>query len=236
MHTPVDSGGRPDVGYCLPVSIPTVTGLVAATYVRDLDRSRRFYGALGFQERSTGSNDEAAWSSLHHGDHSVLLVSMTPGPDLPALPLLLYFYVDDLAVATARLQETGTTVTHVGYPPHVPGGEARTTDPDGNTILLGQREALPQVPADDPAQRFSLLREAAALARQLADPDRTCQIGGARGEPCPRPAELKLADSWGTTAWACLPHADDTLINARSVFIASHGSGGLDSYLTKRSR
>jgi catechol 2,3-dioxygenase-like lactoylglutathione lyase family enzyme len=219
------------------VSIPTVTGLVATTYVRDLDRSRRFYAALGFEERSIGSNDRAAWSSLHHGDHSVLLVTMTPGLDIPALPLLLYFYVDDLAAATARLEETGATVAHVGYPPHVPGGEARTTDPDGNTILLGQREAPPQVPRDDPEHRFSLLREAAALARQLADPDSTCQIGNRRGEPCPRPAEVKLADTWGSTAWACLPHADETLVAVRSVFLASHDEdSSLDEYLAQRSR
>jgi predicted enzyme related to lactoylglutathione lyase len=55
---------------------------------------------------------------------------------------LFYFFVDDLAAAIQSLQDAGAIVTHVGYPPHALGGEAKTVDPDGNTILLGSAEPV----------------------------------------------------------------------------------------------
>jgi predicted enzyme related to lactoylglutathione lyase len=219
------------------VTTPTVVSFIAATYVRDIDRSRSFYEALGFSERFAGRNDLSAWSSLHHGRHSILLVTSTPAPEIPPLPLLFYFYVDDVGAAIRALQDRGAAVTHVGYPPHASGGEARTTDPDGNTVLLGQRDGVvaPEEPAEeDRAQRFSLLREAAALARQRAGVDTTCQVVDVRHGPCTRPAEVKLADSWGRTAWACLPHADEVLITAHGAFIASDDGDGLARYVTDR--
>jgi catechol 2,3-dioxygenase-like lactoylglutathione lyase family enzyme len=219
------------------VGAPKVISFVAATYVRDIDSSRTFYRALGFVEQSAGSNDLSAWSSLHHDGHSILLVTSEPAPDIPALPLLFYFYVDDLAAASRSLAEAGSPVTHVGHPPHAPGGEARTRDPDGNTVLLGQRDrpdADGRPGDDDRAQRFSLLREAAALARQRSLGAAVCQISHVRSGPCTRPAEVKLADSWGRYAWACLPHADEILIDAPGVFIADDDGQGLSAYLAER--
>jgi hypothetical protein len=226
------------VGYIDAVPNAKVISMVSATYVRDLDRSRVFYEALGFVEQSAGRNDLSAWSSLHHDRHSVLLVTSTPAPDIPALPLLFYFYVDDLSAAIRSLRDANAVVTPVGQPPHAPGGEARTTDPDGNTVLLGQRDRSPtqpeEAPDQDAAERFSLLQEAAELARQRTDRDATCQVGRPAAQPCTAPAEVKLADSWGHTAWACLPHADEVLINVRGAFIAREDDQGLASFLTNR--
>jgi hypothetical protein len=135
------------------------------------------------------------------------------------------------------LQDTGNTTEHKGYPPHAAGGEAMTLDPDGNTILLGQRNRSTTMPApmpDDPAQRFSLLREAAALSRRYADATVACQVGNRGSVACGRPAEVKLADGWGDTAWACLPHADEALVNARGAFIASQDDDGLAAFLAAR--
>jgi catechol 2,3-dioxygenase-like lactoylglutathione lyase family enzyme len=213
--------------------------MVSAAYVRDLPASRVFYQAVGFEELSAGSNDLSAWSSMRYGRHSIVLVTSDPAPDIPTLPLLFYFFVDDLDATTGALRDAGYPVTHVGYPPHAPGGELKTVDPDGNTILFGQpeRSDTARPPGDDPAQRFSLLREAAALARQRAAPPATCQVGDGQGGPCERPAEVKLADGWGDSVWACLPHAEDTLIAARSVFIASQDEDdGLARFLAGRGR
>lgn len=220
-----------------PVPIPKVISVVSATYVRDLAKSRTFYGALGFAETSAGSNDLSAWSWLHHGDHSLLLVTSTPAVEIPELPLLFYFYVDDLAGATESLHAAGTEVAHVGYPPHALGGEAKTVDPDGNTILLGQREHAPSQPdveETDPSQRFSLLKEAAALARIRVMPKMTCEVGDVERNPCTRLAEVKLADSWGSTAWACLQHAEEALVAAPASFIANHDAKGLEPFLANR--
>lgn len=223
--------------YSVAVPNAKVISMVAATYVRDMDRSRTFYQALGFTERSAGRNELSAWSSLHHDGHSILLVTSTPAPEIPALPLLFYFYVDDLSAATRSLREAGATVTSVGQPPHARGGEARTADPDGNTILLGQRDRAatqPDEPDQDAAQRFSLLQEAAELARRRADRRAVCEVGRPAGQPCTAPAEVKLVDSWGHAAWACLPHADEVLINVRSAFIAREDEQGLASFLAGR--
>jgi catechol 2,3-dioxygenase-like lactoylglutathione lyase family enzyme len=221
------------------VSILNLMSMVAATYVRDLDRSRAFYSALGFTETSAGRNELSAWSSLHHGDHSVLLVTSTPAVDIPELPLLFYFFIDDLAAAMRSLQSAGTDVAHVGYPPHARAGEAKTLDPDGNTILLGQREHAadqPHMAETAPSERFSLLKEAAALARARTVPQMSCQINDVERNPCTRPAEVKLADSWGSTAWACIPHAEEALVMAPASFIANEDEKGLDLFLASRGK
>jgi hypothetical protein len=57
---------------------PALRSMVAATYVRDIDTSRAFYGLLGFHEHSAGKAATSAWSSLHLGGHRVLLASTRP--------------------------------------------------------------------------------------------------------------------------------------------------------------
>jgi len=212
-----------------------LTSFVASTYVRDLERSRVFYETLGFAEQSHGSNELSAWSYLRQDDHFILLVTSDPPTEIPELPLLFYFFVDDLGSAVAGLEAIGCVVEHVGYPPHALGGEVKTADPDGNTILLGQPERSPSQP-DHPesAQHFSLLREAATLAQHRAGATMTCQLRDIHGEPCPRPAEVKLADSWGDTAWACIPHAEEALISASGAFIADQDKQGLAVFMAGR--
>ncbi|MFD0783015.1 hypothetical protein ACFQZ8_03615 [Micromonospora azadirachtae] len=44
---------------------------------------------------------------------------------------------------------------------------------------------------------------------------------------CAEPAELEIADSWGDCVWGCPGHVEETILNVRSVFIASGELGGL---------
>ena len=216
-----------------------VTRFVATTYVRDLDRSRAFYQAVGFAEQSVGRNELSAWLLLRQGGTSVLLATSQPPIEIPPLPLLFYFFVDDLAAAVGSLTAAGYPTEHVGYPPHALGGEARTADPDGNTVLLGQAvRSASQVdlPESNPSEHFSLLREAAALAQHRAGASGVCQVGNAHGEPCRRPAEVKLADPWGDSTWACIPHAEEALIHAPGAFIANQDQQGLGPFLAHRRR
>jgi hypothetical protein len=67
---------------------PAVQSMVAVTYVRDIDASRSFYELLGFAEQSAGKAEKSAWSALHQGSHSILLVSTRPTLKIPQLPLL----------------------------------------------------------------------------------------------------------------------------------------------------
>jgi hypothetical protein len=62
----------------------------------------------------------------------------------------------------------------------------------------------------------------------------TCQLGDR--EPCLRPAELKVADPWGDSAWGCLNHVEEVLLSASSVFVADESMSGLAAYLRRGRR
>lgn len=73
-----------------------------------------------------------------------------------------------------------------------------------------------------------------AAAATLGDADRpaTCQLGG--DTPCPAAPDLKVADAWGDSAWGCLAHVEEAILNARSVFVADAKLAGLSAYLGNR--
>ena len=88
-------------------------------------------------------------------------------------------------------------------------------------------------------------RHAAAANREIADNllsappnvdsrSANCQLGDR--EPCLRPAELKVADSWGDSAWGCVPHVEEVLLSASSVFVADESMSGLAAYLRRGRR
>ena len=215
---------------------PAVQSMVAATYVRDIDTSRAFYELLGFREQSAGSAATSAWSSLHHGELSVLLTSTAPPLDIPRLPLLFYFFYEDVDAVVGVLGAAGVQVTHTGHPPHALGGEVKVLDPDGNTMLLGQREpSASQPPAthEEVTVRFSLLREAAALVSTRGGTEHQCQARDRQGGLCSNGADVKLADSMGDKAWVCLAHADEILVTVPEAFIASEDGPGLAAYLSR---
>jgi hypothetical protein len=216
---------------------PGVQAAVPVVYVRNIGLHQAFYAMFGYGEQRAGGDGAAHWSYLQCGEHTLLLACVQP-PLIPAeLPLLLYLYVTDLADAREQLDNTGHEYELVGYPAHAPGGEIRTRDPDGNVVLVGQRTAIPaenRVEITGPQARFSLIKQAAeAISRRGGAPS-TCQIAAMDGTPCDRPAELKLADSWGATVWGCLSHADEALINASGAFIANEDAQGLGPWLSRR--
>src|ERR1700746_561391 len=120
--------------------IARVRSVIGAAYVQDIEASRAFYGLLGFREHSSGKAEISAWSVMQHEGVSVLLASAGPALDIPALPLLFYFFCDDIETVAGVLEEAGVPVVRTGHPPHALGGEVKVLDPDGNTVLLGQRE------------------------------------------------------------------------------------------------
>ncbi|MET7832231.1 VOC family protein [Micromonospora sediminicola] len=214
-----------------------VQAQVPVLYVGDADAARRFYALFGYTEQRTGGDGDSRWSYLRCGDLTLLLAEVTPRLVTVELPLIVYLYVDDLAATTDRLVAAGHPVEAAGRPEHAPGGECRTVDPDGNTVLFGQQRVLPaqtRVPHGGAEARFSLIREAAEAAARRGGAPARCHIGGPRGETCDEPAEVKLADSWGDTVWGCLAHADETLLNARGVFLATEEDDGLAAYLRAR--
>jgi GAF domain-containing protein len=75
------------------------------------------------------------------------------------------------------------------------------------------------------------LRQATVAHRRVPHPS-TCQLGGARA-PCARPAEMKVADSWGDSAWGCAAHAEEAIVHVRNAFVASEELGGLGAYIDR---
>ena len=221
-----------------------VQSMIAVTYVRDIDSARAFYELLGFREQSAGRAETSAWSALYQGDLSVLLAYTRPPLEIAPLPLMFYFFCNDLDAIVAGLGTAGVEVTQTGHPPHAPGGEVKVLDPDGNTILIGQPErsasAAPaaedteEAEEADAAVRFSLLKEAAAAVSAQGGSTVGCQVPASGGTPCPDKAEVKLADSGGDVVWACLAHAEDILITVPAAFIASRGEPGLADFLSRR--
>ncbi|MCI4065730.1 VOC family protein [Micromonospora sp. R77] len=214
-----------------------VQAQVPVLYVADADAARRFYAVFGYSEQRAGGDGESRWSYLQCGELTLLLAAVKPRLVTVELPLLIYLYVDDVAATIERLTAAGYPAQRAGYPEHAPGGECRTTDPDGNTVLFGQRRAVPEharVAPDGAEARFSLIRQAAEAVSRRGGAPAHCQIGSPRGETCTEPAEVKLADSWGDTVWGCMAHADEALLNARGAFLATEDGQGLAQFLAAR--
>ena len=163
---------------------PQVQSMIAVTYVKDIDASRAFYGLLGFHEHSSGKAGISAWSVMRYEEVSVLLAMTGPAPGIPPLPMLFYFFYEDLGAVVGALGRAGVPVTRTGHPPHALGGEVKVLDPDGNAVLLGQRERqASQAPAGDEGHiRFSILREAAALVASRGGAPQACR-GRRPGQP-----------------------------------------------------
>jgi catechol 2,3-dioxygenase-like lactoylglutathione lyase family enzyme len=214
---------------------PQVQSMIAVTYVKDIDTSRAFYELLGFREQSSGQAETSAWLVMRYGQVSVLLAMTGQAADIPPLPMLFYFFYEDLSAVTGALEVAGVPVTRTGHPPHALGGEVKVLDPDGNTVLLGQRERpASQAPAGDEGDiRFSILREAATLAASRGGLPQ-CEVTGQHGRRCPEQAEVKLADSRGDSAWTCLTHAEQILVTVPGAFIASHEGRGIAAFLAGR--
>ncbi|SBT66576.1 GAF domain-containing protein [Micromonospora sediminicola] len=80
------------------------------------------------------------------------------------------------------------------------------------------------------AELAARMRAAAAAQAARPRPER-CQLGGDPG--CTAAAEIKVADSWGDSAWGCPIHVEEAILHVRSVFIASEELGGLAGYLNR---
>ncbi|MEV6598851.1 GAF domain-containing protein [Actinoplanes sp. NPDC051346] len=80
------------------------------------------------------------------------------------------------------------------------------------------------------AELADQMRTAAAKQAATPHPER-CELGGTAG--CTAPAEIKVADSWGDSAWGCTAHVEEAIINVTSVYIASEELGGLAAYLNR---
>ncbi|WP_433650180.1 GAF domain-containing protein [Micromonospora zamorensis] len=109
---------------------------------------------------------------------------------------------------------------------------ARAAHDELARVLRVERELRAEAEQRAAASAELAARMRAAVAAQAALPHpEHCQLGDAPG--CTAPAEIKIADSWGDSAWGCTAHVEEALLNVRSVFIASEELGGLAAYLNR---
>ncbi|MEV4514204.1 VOC family protein [Dactylosporangium sp. NPDC049525] len=217
--------------------LSTVEASVPVLYVSDVDRSVPFYALLGWSALRTGGDGTSRWCYLRCGELTMLLAAVQPRLITVELPLLVYFYVDNLEAALDALNAGGYAAERVGYPDHAPGGEGRVRDPDGNVILLGQRTAVAaenRKAATGAEARFSLIRQAAEAVSQRGGAPEHCQVGQSDRTRCEESAQVKLTDSWGDSAWACTTHTEEVLFNVRGAFIAVEDGEGLGQFLRGR--
>jgi predicted enzyme related to lactoylglutathione lyase len=200
-------------------------------YVTDLARSARFYQLLGYAEQASGQDSEWAYRYLKTGACGLLLAAGTTVARQTG-PVTLYLQVHDADAVAGELRAAGVPVEHLGHPDHAPGGELKVTDPDGYVLLLGQVTGAP--PAQGSSETSSsVLQRAAEATRRRGTPVPRCQIP-TRDGACAREAEVKLADSWGDSVWACLPHGEEVMLHAGAVFLATEDSEGVAAYLRRR--
>lgn len=230
--------------------MPTeVRSVVPVIYVAEQARSRAFYQLLGFAVTAEGESDGWTWALLQSGELAVMLATGAEDPQPDSGPVALYVVLGAIDPVLAALAAAGHPADHLGYPDHAPGGEARATDPDGHGVMLGQPTGVVAA-ADDAAPapedgaagpedgdgngRGGMLRAATEALSRRGGAVQHCQIGLAGGAACPADAVVKLADSWGDTAWSCIAHADEVLVNARGAFIANEDAQGLAQFLRLR--
>jgi catechol 2,3-dioxygenase len=140
----------------------------AVLYVRDLERSRHFYGdVLGFEQIGGGPPGMAAAafnSASGRTHHELLLIEV--GPDAAPIPegrhVGLYHLGlkvgesdDELRAALAELQAAEVTV--VGASDHTVTHSLYIQDPDGNELEL-YIDVQPELWRDDPSAVLAPVR------------------------------------------------------------------------------
>lgn len=130
-------------------------------YVKDLDRSLRFYrDLLGFQEVGRTFNGAAAALTGGRTHHELLLIEVGEAPAPPPGPRLGLYHIgikigdglDELRAAKRELERAGVRIS--GMSDHTVSQSLYLHDPDGNEVEL-YVDAPDAVWRNDPATVLS---------------------------------------------------------------------------------
>jgi catechol 2,3-dioxygenase-like lactoylglutathione lyase family enzyme len=105
-------------------------------HVKKIEKSIAFYEQLGFTVVDTDRCEPLGWARMHCEGGAVMFLRAEEPVDPTVQAFLLYMYTPDLAGLREQLRAAGIGVTPITYPPYMPGGEMRLTDPDGYAILV----------------------------------------------------------------------------------------------------
>lgn len=140
-----------------PSPTQAVQDLVPMVHVYDVARSIAFYTKLGFELIDSKSDPHARifWAFLRSENAELMLASASGPVEADVQAVLLYMHTKDVQGLRDHLLQQGlrdageytgrrtpndgpSAVHAVSYPPYMPAGEVRITDPDGYVILIGQ--------------------------------------------------------------------------------------------------
>jgi predicted enzyme related to lactoylglutathione lyase len=117
--------------------------LVAFVHVASVERSIKFYAALGFTVQNTVVSEDQTtpvWAWLQ-SEKANLMVGLATAPiDASQQAILFYLYVANINQTRASLVEIGYAPGEIKFPFYMPDGEFRLEDPDGYVLMLAQSQ------------------------------------------------------------------------------------------------
>ncbi|MEW2328642.1 GAF domain-containing protein [Micromonospora chersina] len=182
-----------------------------------------------FRDLADRAGVAACWSTPILARDGSLLGTFAMYHRTPRIP-------QDTDLALARIF-TGTATLaierhHIEQAKAAADARARAAHDELARVVRAERELRAEAEQRAAVAAELAARMRAAAAAQAATPrPEQCQLGGAPG--CAAPAEIKIADSWGDSAWGCPIHVEEAILNVRSVFIANEELGGLAAYLKR---
>jgi hypothetical protein len=182
-----------------------------------------------FLDLATRAGLAACWSTPILGRDGALLGTFAMYHRTPRVPQETDLALTRVFTGTAAL---AIERHHIEQAKAAAEARAKSAHDELARAVLAERRlrAEAEQRAAAAAELTARMRAAAAAQATRPHPEH-CQLGGAPG--CTAPAELKIADSWGDSAWGCTAHVEEAILNVRSVFIASEELGGLAAYLNR---
>ncbi len=124
------------------VTPPGAFAIIPYVHVANLTRSIDFYRLLGLElEETHAAGGITVWASLRTAQSRLFLIAADTPIDAGAQAILFYLWTTDVAALRDHLMAQRVPVGAITFPPYMPAGEIRLTDPDGYAILIGQRPA-----------------------------------------------------------------------------------------------
>jgi GAF domain-containing protein len=82
-------------------------------------------------------------------------------------------------------------------------------------------------------QAAAQLRRLAREARDTGEVPAQCSVDVVGARRCDRPAEVRIADPSGESAWTCAQHAEEALLSTLGVFLADPHAAGVAQFLSR---
>jgi catechol 2,3-dioxygenase-like lactoylglutathione lyase family enzyme len=105
-------------------------------HVAHIESSIKFYERLGFVTVDTDRTKPLGWARIHCEGGAIMFLRAEEPMDGTAGRLHLCMYSPDLIALREKLLADGVNVSAIKYPPYMPSGEVKITDPDGYTVLV----------------------------------------------------------------------------------------------------